>query len=217
MSEAFTEANLSGVNPLTTKGDIFTFDTANSRLAIGSNTQKLVADSTTATGLKWADDTQFIVKAADQSFTSTTTTLTNVTSLLIPLAASTSYLVEVIALLNSDNTNADYKFGWTYPTSATMFWGRDPGSDGGNPNSGGAAASGWTTANVASTPAALLIQTDTLSIGACSGTHGAIFWAIVRNSTNAGNLQLQAAQDTAQAGTVTQVLMDSLMRWRKLQ
>jgi hypothetical protein len=40
--------------PLTTKGDLFTFNSTNARLPIGSNTQILTVDTSTATGLKWA-------------------------------------------------------------------------------------------------------------------------------------------------------------------
>lgn len=50
-----TDVDSGGVSvPLTTKGDILTFDTANARLAVGTNTQVLTADSAEATGVKWA-------------------------------------------------------------------------------------------------------------------------------------------------------------------
>ena len=42
------------VSPLTTKGDLYTFSTSDARLAVGTNGTTLVADSSEATGLKWA-------------------------------------------------------------------------------------------------------------------------------------------------------------------
>lgn len=43
-----------GSSPLTTKGDLYTYSTTDARLGVGTNGQVLTADSTAATGIKWA-------------------------------------------------------------------------------------------------------------------------------------------------------------------
>jgi hypothetical protein len=46
--------SISGSSPLTTKGDLYTFSTVDARLGVGTNGHVLTADSTEATGIKWA-------------------------------------------------------------------------------------------------------------------------------------------------------------------
>jgi hypothetical protein len=50
---AFVLAN-AGASPLTTKGDLFTYSTTNTRLPAGTDGYALVADSAQTTGLRWA-------------------------------------------------------------------------------------------------------------------------------------------------------------------
>lgn len=47
-------ATTSDQTPLTTKGDLFGFDTADARIPVGTNGHILTADSTQSLGLKWA-------------------------------------------------------------------------------------------------------------------------------------------------------------------
>jgi hypothetical protein len=44
----------SASSPLTTKGDLYGYSTTDARIAVGTNGQVLTADSTAATGVKWA-------------------------------------------------------------------------------------------------------------------------------------------------------------------
>jgi len=49
----YVDLGTSGGSPLTTKGDIYTFSTVDTRLPVGPDGTVLSSDSTEATGLKW--------------------------------------------------------------------------------------------------------------------------------------------------------------------
>jgi len=46
--------SVSGASPLTTKGDLYGYDTADARIPVGNNGEVLTADSTQTLGVKWA-------------------------------------------------------------------------------------------------------------------------------------------------------------------
>jgi hypothetical protein len=74
--------------PVTTKGDLFGYDTAAARIPIGTNNQVLTADSTQSLGLKWASPA-----AADLNMTLvSTTSLSGSTTTISGLSGGTIYV-----------------------------------------------------------------------------------------------------------------------------
>jgi hypothetical protein len=89
--------------PLTTKGDLFGYDTANARVPIGTNNQVLTADSAQALGLKWATPTSgSYTLLSTTNFSGTSATISSINQTykhlyitvedVVPSAASNAFI-----------------------------------------------------------------------------------------------------------------------------
>ena len=99
-------------SPLTTKGDLYTFGTSDTRLAVGANGTTLVADSAEATGLKWATPASGSITSANAVVnaeeSTTSTTFGNLTTAgpAVTLTTGTKVLVILSHYANSDSGTA---------------------------------------------------------------------------------------------------------------
>lgn len=138
--------------------------------------------------------------AADLGSISAQTTLQTLAGLAVPIGASATEMWRLFILLrlNAANITMDAKFGFSVPAAATMKWG----------TTGGVVA-GWGGVLSGSTPAALLAESDTVAIGSpANADFGLALNAIVFGGGISGNVQLQYAQNTSDAGNL-QVLKGS--------
>jgi hypothetical protein len=124
-------------SPLTTKGDIYGYSTTNARVAVGTNGQVLTADSTAATGVKWATvggggKVLQVVQAQTSTNVTTTTTgtwvATGLSGTITPTLATSKVLVMITQLIDQTGASGNDK-GWNlriarggsqvYPTSGS--------------------------------------------------------------------------------------------------
>lgn len=93
-------------SPLTTKGDLYTYSTADARLGVGSNSEILIADSTQSTGLKWAKQGYELLgySAQSRTYDNTTFSTVDIHSFSIPsgkLSASDVVYVNIVIDMTS--------------------------------------------------------------------------------------------------------------------
>jgi hypothetical protein len=119
-----------GSSPLTTKGDLYTFDTADARLGVGADGTVLTADSVEATGLKWvAPSSGALVLLNTTSFTGVASqsindvfsaTYDNYKIVAKVNNASTAGIIFRYRVAGSDNTTSNYNIQQTQSGATTV-------------------------------------------------------------------------------------------------
>jgi hypothetical protein len=133
------------------------------------------------------------------------TTLASDDTLLWAVTANSVWAVTGHLLFSGANTAHDVKVGWSVPSGTTMTWG---GTSQGNN------VIGFGITPVANTPLALASESGTVSGGSLSGTFGFTVQGIVVVSSTTGNVNIQFAQNTSDAGNLTPLANSLLMLWR---
>jgi len=181
-----------GSSPLTTKGDLYTYSTTDARLGVGTNGQVLTADSTSATGMKWATAAgggkvlQVVNATTTTSTTIASTTLTDstITASITPSATSSKVLVMATINLNSqrDISGQAVRVALLRGSTSIAAW-----NDAGNAR--------WFGTGITTSPAATYFQmwsTNTL------------VWLDSPSTTSSTTYKIQgAAESTANNGSIT--------------
>jgi uncharacterized protein YaiE (UPF0345 family) len=104
-------------SPLTTKGDLYGYNTTNARVPIGTNGQVLTADSTAALGLKWATASSLptgwsLLNAGGTALTGAATITVSFTApkqlMVLMIGASSATARSFITLRPNNISTADY-------------------------------------------------------------------------------------------------------------
>lgn len=134
-----------------------------------------------------------------QNLTTSSTTLQNVTDLVIPLEASRRYEFFLVAAYTlSTGTTADIRWGASVPTGTTFHFGGVGGTAGGV----GAASAASTDSDFVQRLSATSAST-VITLGGSTANVGALISFRVVTGANAGFLQIMAAQGTSSVDTTT--------------
>jgi len=125
------------------------------------------------------------------------TVLQNITGLVLPISASATerWRVTYFLFVEAANNAMDLKLGFTAPAGASGRWGAY--------SAAGALTGGWAPTVVGTTPAPILPLGTALEFGTRAGVIGIPVTAVIKGGGTAGNLQIQYAQNTEDAGALS--------------
>lgn len=179
----------SGSSPLTTKGDIYTYSTANARLGVGADGTVLTADSTQTTGLRWA--------AVTGTGTVTSITVTGANGIGVtgsPITTSGTIALSLGAITPT-TVNGITLSGSSTPTLAVTGTSTISGTNTGDQTitlTGHVTGSG-TGSFATSSASKFILQGTTDSTVSAAQFLGALTTGIVKNTTTTGVLSIAVA------------------------
>jgi hypothetical protein len=135
-------------------------------------------------------------------------TLANDDTLLWAIGTGSEvWFFQAFLILSAANTTMDAKFGFSVPASTTMLWGA-------NATANTANLAGYTSVSSSNSPAAMLTESGAAAAGSVAGNFGVSLGGVVFGSTTAGNVALQWAQNTTDAGDLILKKGSMLLMWR---
>ena len=168
--------------PIFSGGGVSIFDTADDTPVDGATGKPISSNWAFDHAADFGLHAKVVRKTSDQTLTQSSETLQNVTDMLFAIGANEVWSFNLIVMGNSGAT-PDTKIGWALPSGATMWW-------------------------TSMTSSAAENSASTFILPGGSVDRRDWFICMVFNSTTAGNVQLQAAQNTSDASD-TKVLTNT--------
>lgn len=155
-----------------------------------------------------AEDEAFAHLSSNFGLATGTTTLANVTGLVVPVVANAIYEVRCrFRHSNAAGTTEDVKYGFSFPTGSTMRMDAIGGTAGG--------VSGTTSTDMTLQSDAVTSGSTAFPFGASTSATSAYLDGILAVGSTAGNLQVMAAQNTSGANATSVLIFSYIVIERR--